>query len=419
MAELDVMFEIPTGGPLVSFHFIGSAERAGGAAAKNEKLVTVKVELLIGVGGNVGAAKMFGELGGYVESCSDTVARAFEQISYATYRRFRESSAIPKSIPSAIWGMGGESGGEALGLSAADTKRMEAEEWALGVEKRMADADRDADDGTVGKGAYVEGGIKAGMIADIGDGAAGVNVHAFTGRHMRPEGGGEHAAVPSAQSSNVIASGSHERRGRGVHGVNFGFNLKVGGFGSVDLQVSIKRFELLPGEPEANRQMWVAADGMGKVKLAGVNKWAAVAMSAAAGLAHLVPMVQNAARSIDGEDRRMRTAGSAIGIADSVASACAEAQGNASQLVDDADNLHLTSVKDPDAEGFGSSGETTLRLSLECRGKNKEDKAVTLMLYQARKMDVNVPGVQVEAAASKRLVQVNFLPTFGVEFPGA
>ncbi|HTM21830.1 MAG TPA: hypothetical protein VL172_15020, partial [Kofleriaceae bacterium] len=417
LAEIDAMFEVPL--PVappasVSFHFIGSAERAGGAAAKNEKLVTLKMELLVGIGGNLGFAKAFLELGGYIESCSDNVARAFEQIWYATYRRCRESSAVPSGIANSIWGAGGGSG-KALGLDSGDSKRLEAEEWALGVEQRMADADRSADDHTVGKGAYVEGGGKIGLLADVGDGAGGFTVQGFAGQHMRPEGGGADAAVPTSRTSNAVFSGTKEKRGRGVKGLNFGANAKIGQFGGVDVQVSLKWFDLLPGETEADEQFWMAIDGLGKVNLAGVSSWAAMAVSAAAGLAHLVPTIKNIYLASQGKQTRMRAGGGALGVIDSTVSAIEEAKGNASPFMSNDSNALMTGAD----EGTSMGGETTIRLSFERRGKDKDDTALTIMVYQARKVEVNATGLaKVEAAAHKRLVQVNMLPTFGIELPG-
>jgi hypothetical protein len=419
LVEIDALFRIPvpTAPPFfVTLHFVGSAERAGGAGAKNENLVTLKMELLVGAGGNVGVAKLMGEIGGYVESCGAGAEGAFEQISYAIYRRFRESSAIPAGIPNYIWGNGGDTA-KGLGISKEDAQRLEAEEWALGVEKRMVDSDLEKDENTgavtgIGKGAYVEGGLKVGGAADISNGAGKVSAHYQTGRHMRGEdqGGGQYG-VPTKEQTNILGN-TKEKRGRGVQAINIKGGAKAGSWCTFEGQLVIKWFEMLEGETE--REVWVTFDAFAKMNLIKADKWAAFAMSAAAGLGNVLALGRQAYDKYKGQskdDALPRVGGGVLGALASVEGMVSEASGNATALMGNAGNSLAS-----EATELGLGSQTTARMTVEYRGSSA--KAWTLMLYQAKALDVNVEVAQVQGAAHKRLVQLTLLPSPRVEFPG-
>lgn len=193
--EIDLLLKIPVyTGVFVSFRFTGSAERAGGLADTATDMVTLKMELALGAGGEAGWGSAMGELGGYIESSAPKTEHALDQISYALYRRMRESDLIPRWVPNKIWGMGGKSGeGMDLGIAKGDMKRMEAEEWGATIERRMEKERSEGHESFIEAGGFVgaKGAVKVPKLPstkglDVEEDLE-VGAKLFSGRLLRPE----------------------------------------------------------------------------------------------------------------------------------------------------------------------------------------------------------------------------------------
>jgi|GEM_PF-4172951 len=113
-----------------------------------------------------------GALGGYfdVKVAHDPTGQrndaqqAGNLLSYGLYRRFRESSIIPKALADWIWGMGGKS--MQTGETKGQAKTREAETWGKAMEEGFAEGDM------VETGGLVGGRVKAGVQA--GGGKVGI-----------------------------------------------------------------------------------------------------------------------------------------------------------------------------------------------------------------------------------------------------
>jgi hypothetical protein len=102
------------------------------AEIEKDKYVKIRAELAVTGGVNVGVAELKGEIGGYIEAQADNGADAMELVSYALYRRFRESHALPRGAANYMWG--GSTDDEGFG---------KAEAWSLALEKRLFDIKED------------------------------------------------------------------------------------------------------------------------------------------------------------------------------------------------------------------------------------------------------------------------------------
>lgn len=126
--EVEVKFPVdPHGVGYLGGRFKASVE-------KDENMVKLRGELAITGGADVEWAEIGGELGGYLESQASNGADAMALISYALFRRIRESHVIPDEIGNYLWG--GNTG---------DFGKAKAEKWSLDLEKRIFDAYPDPD----------------------------------------------------------------------------------------------------------------------------------------------------------------------------------------------------------------------------------------------------------------------------------
>jgi hypothetical protein len=95
--------------------------------SKDDGLVKVRAEISLRAGAQFAmAGKIMGAAGGFIESAGGNGAEAAELLSYALYRRMRESNAVPSEISNRAWG--GNWG--KLGYVRADA-------WSRDVETRI------------------------------------------------------------------------------------------------------------------------------------------------------------------------------------------------------------------------------------------------------------------------------------------
>jgi hypothetical protein len=118
--EASVKFPIDPSG----IGFIGGKFKA--AIEKDDDLIKMKASLSITGGADVEVAEVSGELGGYLEAQADSGSNCMQLISYAMYRRFRESHVLPREAANFLWG--GKTGSYG---------QKKSEEWSLGVENKM------------------------------------------------------------------------------------------------------------------------------------------------------------------------------------------------------------------------------------------------------------------------------------------
>ncbi|MDB9494819.1 DUF4157 domain-containing protein [Spirulina major CS-329] len=156
-ASLEIDLEAPLGsGGFIGFNLKLEGERAG-----DNKTVKVGMTFLCTGGGSLGAGKLKGKLGGYVESNGKDSANAMALISYGFYRRMQESQLVPREIPRYMWGGSTDTKGHKL-----------AERWAAGVEMDILESEEELSVETGAVGA-VEGEIGVAGVAKFGGEIAG------------------------------------------------------------------------------------------------------------------------------------------------------------------------------------------------------------------------------------------------------
>jgi len=100
-ANLEIEFEIPIDPSGVGF--IGG--RLSIEAEKDDdSMIKTRTEMVVTGGVNIGVAKVKAELGGYIEAQGANAVDVMNLSSYGMYRRFRESSAIPREAANYMWG---------------------------------------------------------------------------------------------------------------------------------------------------------------------------------------------------------------------------------------------------------------------------------------------------------------------------
>ncbi|MDQ1713567.1 MAG: hypothetical protein QOE45_3017 [Frankiaceae bacterium] len=104
--------------------FIGGKFKA--SIEMDDDMIKMKSSLSITGGANVEVAEVSGELGGYLEAQAKSGSDCMSLISYAMYRRFRESHVLPREAANYLWGGNSGSYGQ-----------KKAEQWSLGVENKM------------------------------------------------------------------------------------------------------------------------------------------------------------------------------------------------------------------------------------------------------------------------------------------
>lgn len=141
--------------------FLGGRFQA--QVSKDDNLIKVRGELAITGGASIDFAKVAAEVGGYLEAQAKTGADAMALLSYAFYRRFRESHVVPNEATNYLWG--GNTGSYGKGKSEA---------WSLAMEQRIFAELTGAEQDNV----YVEtGGLlgaKAALDATVLKGEVGV-----------------------------------------------------------------------------------------------------------------------------------------------------------------------------------------------------------------------------------------------------
>lgn len=132
---VDVLVKIPVShGFFVSLHVTGTASMLS-------DVTSVGATFTFGAGWEAPhVAQAMLEAGGYILTKSNRAAiGCMEMASYALYRRFVESSVIPRELTNSLYGAGG--GTRQEGQSKSDAEYLEAEAWAAGIEKKMTEAD--------------------------------------------------------------------------------------------------------------------------------------------------------------------------------------------------------------------------------------------------------------------------------------
>lgn len=218
-AKIALAVKIPIGntGGYLGFEFQAESKRNGDY---------VESGCNVGVtgGATIGVASIDAALGGFIKATAKSGADAAELMSYAMFRRCRETNLLPREIESLLWG-GGRTGGYAW---------YKAEDWSLGVEQRIFENDANA---SVETGAYGSVGAKAklGKIAEIGGtlkGTVGTKIDQSS-LNTRKGGAGKDnlrsgAAKDSGNVSNYDRRGAQKSVGVGTGGFELGVAGKFG-----------------------------------------------------------------------------------------------------------------------------------------------------------------------------------------------
>ncbi|MEL7039539.1 MAG: DUF4157 domain-containing protein [Cyanobacteria bacterium J06592_8] len=150
-SQIKAEFAIPVGAG------IGILSLTGLFKAENKEAGKLKIRGEFSMGGGVSdptgwLAKIVAELGGYFEAQGKNSINVMKQLSYGMYRRFRESSVIPRSLTNTLWGKG----------RSAAAKYKSSEAWAGDVEENVLGDTKKPDDVYVDTGALLRGQIKGG-----------------------------------------------------------------------------------------------------------------------------------------------------------------------------------------------------------------------------------------------------------------
>lgn len=221
-ATIALSVKIPVVPPaFVGFEFGAQVARDGGK-------VSVSVNLGITGGGSVGGvADLAGALGGYLKATAKTGADAAELMSYALFRRCRQSNLVPREIENKLWG--GESGGYGWN---------KAEDWSLAVEKRIfTDDDAEVESGMYGS---VSAKGKVGSAAELSGSAKGtigtkINKKSIEGRkgavgakNLR-SGADQSLAEDQRDYADSDRRGAQKSVGVGTGGLQLQFGAKTAG----------------------------------------------------------------------------------------------------------------------------------------------------------------------------------------------
>ncbi|MGB0112925.1 MAG: DUF4157 domain-containing protein, partial [Ilumatobacteraceae bacterium] len=134
--SMEVTIPIPPG--FISLNFETEASRG------DDDRVEAGITVGVSGGASVGSvAKLSAGIGCFLTAKAKTGADVTELMSYALFRRCRQSPVVPREITNMMFG-GGRSG---------DYGWVKAEEWSLGVERRIlgADAEAEVSSGVYGK----------------------------------------------------------------------------------------------------------------------------------------------------------------------------------------------------------------------------------------------------------------------------
>lgn len=233
-SEIEIQLKLPVDPNGVGF--LGG--RLKGEVEREDKKVKIRAELAITGGADIDWASISGEVGGYMESQANDGATAAKLMSYALYRRFRESNAVPSEVSNFLWG--GQFGDYGKGRADAWSRKVEEEVWGEGVEGN--------EDNYVESGALA--GVTAAADAKVVKGEVGLS--ATTGSRIDKQsldnrkGGAGKANKKSDSVSTALVSaatggtrGAEKRVGRSVHSLALSSKLSVDAGISVDWETEL------------------------------------------------------------------------------------------------------------------------------------------------------------------------------------
>lgn len=171
---------------------------AGRSGERVEAGVTVGVK----GGASIGSlAKISAGIGCFLTAKAKTGADVAELMSYALFRRCRQSIAVPREFTNAMWGNG----------RSGDFGWVKAEQWSLGVEERILGADPEAE---VTSGAYGKVGAEVELAPDLAK--LGIEVKGTSSATVNKES--LERAKGGAGKRNKTSSGSNVTDGGGMRG---------------------------------------------------------------------------------------------------------------------------------------------------------------------------------------------------------
>lgn len=139
-ASFEVEFSVPI--PDTPVMFTGKIGLS--ASRSSSKAVSAQVEIMPGIAAGVGVAKFNAAIGMYTSVSASSGGDIMTLVSYALYRKLRQSNAVPAEVSSQLWG--GSSG---------RFGQLKADRWSRGVEKKMW-----GDDAKHGDSTFLEWGAK-------------------------------------------------------------------------------------------------------------------------------------------------------------------------------------------------------------------------------------------------------------------
>jgi len=296
-ASLDIEFEIPidpSGAGFIGGRLSIEAEK------DDNNMIKARTEMVVTGGVNIGVAKVKAELGGYIEAQAGSGADVMNLYSYGLYRRFRESSAIPREAANYMWGGQTSSHGY-----------QKAEAWSRNLEKKLFTALPDVDPNDAKytsmprskaaaaiaadqklveasrervKNTYIEtGGIVAGKgevgISDLVEMEVGVTYTA--GKKITAES--IVAAKGEAGGKNkggTFGRGAQKSLGEDVSSISFNAKVAVGDFevefevskSGSDLEITFDASGEVPADALGGAPAWLASIGVSLVKFIRATK---------------------------------------------------------------------------------------------------------------------------------------------------
>lgn len=185
-------FELSLKIPVATGAYVGAILRF---EAKKDEQTEISLEAAFQAGGNLGIVDIHGALGGYIKASGATPELCMKMISYAMYRKCKESSVIPSEISSMIWG----------GDTSAKAKQK-AEDWSKQVERQ---AFGEGSENSVELGGLAEVGVDvdAGVV-EAGGAAKYTSGTRYDAESMKKKGG---AGEDNTMGSNWFAQQSTGR----------------------------------------------------------------------------------------------------------------------------------------------------------------------------------------------------------------
>lgn len=237
-AEIEVEFRWPvepSGIAFVGGRLKVNAQRdsavGASAGAQDKRNVLLRTELAVTFGGqfiNVGEVK--GELNVYMESSAKTAEQCTTLLSYAIYRRWRESYVLPDGAANYIWG--GRTG---------NFGKLKAEKWSKRVETTVMDDESAYVETGMGGAASGKGGI--GPVVSMGGNIG------FSGGTRYDKESVEKAkgrlGADNTRSAKANLSDAQTSLGKSVYALNLGVDVS-GGILSGGAKLSAKWFGTEP-----------------------------------------------------------------------------------------------------------------------------------------------------------------------------